>query len=71
MNTTPRPTVDELLNLALQKEETARDFYAKLAQGCQIDFVRELLEQLANEEEKHVHMIRNMQARLHVGKKPA
>lgn len=62
--------VDQILASALRKEESARDFYAELAVGCHVDFVRELLEKLKNEEEKHVQLIRSMQARLNSGHKP-
>lgn len=73
MNSTPPPTpptVEALLNSALKKEESARDFYGKLAGKCPVDFVRKLMEKLRDEEEKHVHMIRDMQARMNAGKEP-
>jgi rubrerythrin len=70
MATTRRPTVEEILTSALRKEESARDFYAKLAADCPIDFVRELLKKLENEESKHVNLIHSMQARLRAGKNP-
>lgn len=63
-------TVDQILASALRKEEAARDFYAELAIGCNVDFVRDLLEKLRNEEEKHGQLIRSMQARLNSGRKP-
>lgn len=71
MNKPPRPGPDHILQSALRKEEGARDYYAKLADGCTVDFVRELLWKLMNEEEKHVRMIRDMQARLNTGKNPS
>jgi rubrerythrin len=70
MNNSPHPSVDALLSTAMNKEESARDSYKKLAEECPVDFVRELLEKLRDEEEKHIHMIRDMQARLRVGRKP-
>ena len=60
-------TPDEILRKALEKETEARDFYAEMASGCSVDFVKELLEQLQNEEAKHVHIIKKMLARLEVG----
>ena len=70
MKSTTR-TVDEILASALRKEEAARDFYAELAIGCNVDFVRELLDKLKNEEEKHRQLIHAMQVRLNNGRKPA
>ncbi len=70
MTATLKPTVEEILKSALRKEESARDFYAKLAADCPIDFVRELLKKLEIEESKHAKMIHDMQAKLHAGKSP-
>lgn len=42
----------------------ARDFYEDLASRTSVDFVKELLETLQNEESKHIHMIQNMLSRL-------
>lgn len=61
-------TPDEILELALEKETQARDFYGKLAATCSIDFVSELLEKLESEEMKHIHLIENMLGRLRAGK---
>jgi rubrerythrin len=60
-------TPDEILRAALEKETQARDFYAKLALGCSVDFVKELLQTLQNEEAKHMHMIQKMLGRLDSG----
>ena len=64
MDQTDLKTPDEILNKALEKETQARDFYAELAAECPVDFVRELLETLQNEEYKHMKMIKNMLGRL-------
>ena len=61
-------TPNQILKTALQKEIQARDFYAELARQTSVDFVKELLERLQNEESKHVRMIRTMLARLESGK---
>ena len=61
-------TPDELLRKALEKETQARDFYAKLASECSVDFVKELMRKLQNEESKHIHMIEEIQGRLRAGK---
>ena len=57
----------EILRTALQKESEARDFYAEMAATCKVDFVCDMLTTLQNEEEKHVHMIKAMLARLEIG----
>ena len=62
------PTTDEILHLALEKETQAHDFYASLAASCNVDFVKELLLKLQNEEAKHMRMVRNMLGRLESGK---
>ena len=61
-------TPGEILHVALDSEKRARDFYAKLALECSVDFVKELLETLQNEESKHIHMIQKIQGRLESGK---
>ena len=61
-------TPGEILNKALEKEMQARDFYGELALGCRVIFVRELLEKLQNEEDRHVRMIQQMLSRLASGK---
>jgi rubrerythrin len=61
-------TPDQILQKALEREKEARDFYAGLASGCTVDFVRDLLEKLRNEESKHVQMIQHMISRLESGR---
>jgi rubrerythrin len=60
----------EILRVALESERRSRDFYAGLAATCSVDFVRELLEKLQNEEAKHAHLIEGMIARLESGRDP-
>jgi rubrerythrin len=60
-------TPNEILQAALDKEMQARDFYAELERNCSVDFVKELLLTLANEESKHVHLIQKMLARVEAG----
>ena len=70
--TLPRPTSPgDILRAALEKEAAARDFYADLAGRCHVDFVRDLLLRLHNEEEKHLDLVRKMLARLEAGHPPA
>ena len=59
---------DEILRTALEMEKQAHDFYAGLATECSVDFVRELLEKLQDEEYKHMHMIEHMLGKLESGK---
>jgi rubrerythrin len=61
-------TPEEILQAALVREEEARALYAELAAQCHIDFVRELLEWLVDEEAKHAHLLQEMITRLHLGK---
>ena len=64
------PTSDEILRTALEKETEAHDFYAALAASCTVEYVKELLLKLQNEEAKHMRMVREMLARLESGKAP-
>ncbi|MEJ2724112.1 MAG: ferritin family protein [Deltaproteobacteria bacterium] len=62
------PTTHEILRKALEKETQAHDFYAEVAASCAVDFVKELLLKLQNEEAKHMRMIQDMLGRLELGK---
>ena len=61
-------TPNQLLQVALGKEEEAHRFYDQLLGECRVDTVRELLERLKNEEHKHMRMIEDMITRLNLGK---
>ena len=61
---------DEILDAALAKELQARTFYSRLAEQCQIEMVKELLEKLKDEENKHVKMVEDMMASLRLGRSP-
>ena len=61
-------TPDQILKTALEKEMQARDFYAELAARTSVDYVRDLLLNLQNEEAKHVHLIQTMLGKLEAGK---
>jgi len=63
-------TPDEILNTALAKEHRSLQFYAGLAEQCQIDMVKQLIEKLKDEENKHVKMIEGMLSRLRLGRGP-
>jgi rubrerythrin len=60
---------DEILRAALGKETAARDFYSEMAGHCPVDFVRDLLERLKDEECKHMRLVQDMMARLAQGKR--
>lgn len=63
-------TPDEVLNAALAKEHQSRQFYAGLAEQCQVDMVKKLIEKLKDEENKHVKMIEEMLSNLRLGRGP-
>lgn len=63
-------TPDAILRKALEKEQQAHDFYEQHAAHCHIDYVRELLETLQNEESKHIHIIKDMIRRIEAGHDP-
>ena len=63
-------TPDEILNVALVKERQSRQFYTGLAEQCQIEMVKELLEKLKDEENKHVKMVEDMLMDLRLGRSP-
>ena len=64
----PLMTLNQILEVALGKEEEAHRFYDQLLGECRADTVRELLERLKNEEYKHIRMIEEMITRLNLGK---
>jgi len=63
-------TPDEVLNAALAKEHQSRQFYAGLAEQCQVNTVKQLIEKLKDEENKHVKMIEEMLSNLRLGRGP-
>jgi rubrerythrin len=58
---------DDILNAALIQEKNAYDFYTNMSVRCRIDFVRELIEKLKDEEYKHIQLIEGMLVRLRMG----
>jgi rubrerythrin len=63
-------TPEEILSAALAKESQSLRFYAGLAEQCTIEVVRQLIEKLKDEENKHVKMIEQMMANLRLGRGP-
>lgn len=60
-------TPNEILQAALEKETQARDFYEELGKNCSVDFVKDLLLTLQNEESKHMHLIQKILKRADAG----
>jgi len=58
---------DDILNAALVQEKKAHDFYTNMSARCQIDFVRELIEKLKDEEYRHIQLIEGMLVQLRQG----
>lgn len=48
-------------------ETQARDFYEELGKNCSVEFVKELLLTLQNEESKHMHLVQKMLGRVDAG----
>jgi len=69
MNTqhpTPQTPI-EVLQAALKKEKDAYNFYHTLLDSTTVLFLQELLEQLRDEEHKHVLMIEKILAKMQSG----
>jgi rubrerythrin len=60
-------TPPEILQVALKKELNARAFYDKILASTRVDYIRNLIEQLRNEEAKHVRLIEKKITDLHLG----
>ena len=58
---------DEILNYALEQEKKTHNFYSRMAINCRVTVVRELIEQLKEEEYKHIKLIEGMLIRLRSG----
>jgi rubrerythrin len=61
-------TPAEILQVALKKEQNALMFYNRILAGARVDFIRILIEQLRDEEAKHVKMIERKITSLKTGK---
>jgi len=70
MNYTHLKTPKEILNAALDMEKMAHDFYADLGRHCHVDYIRDLLLRLQNEEARHLSLIQKMQSELRAGRSP-
>ncbi len=57
----------QILDEALKRERAAHDFYASIRDQVKMPLVRELAEQLCEEERRHVRMIEKQIAKLRLG----
>ncbi|MDZ7830391.1 MAG: ferritin family protein [Desulfobacterales bacterium] len=69
IQTAPK-TPTEILEAARGRERQAYEFYSRLAADCRIDGLRELLEKLRDEEQKHIRMIDKMLTQVRLGHEP-
>jgi rubrerythrin len=60
-------TAKEILETALTKEEAAYRFYDSVMISTKVDFVRDLVSQLREEEQKHVLLVRKKLSELERG----
>ncbi|MCK5528498.1 MAG: hypothetical protein KAI74_02335 [Kiritimatiellae bacterium] len=61
--TTPR----EILEYALKMEKQSYEFYEEIENHCSVEFMKEIISELKNEEYTHMHSINAMIARLDAG----
>ena len=57
-----------ILQAALKKEEASYRFYEGMLKRTHVGIVKELLEELRDEESRHIGMIKHKIARLRAGK---
>jgi len=57
----------EILEEALKREKAAYDFYASVRDHVKTPLVRDLAEQLCEEERRHVILIEKQITKLHLG----
>jgi rubrerythrin len=62
-------TTEDILKVALAREETAHRFYEGLLEKhSKVEAIRELLEQLKDEEYRHIRLIQSKMADLEMGR---
>lgn len=67
MDPTTLRTPVEILTAALAREKAAHDFYEITSEHCKIDMVRKLLDDLKNEESRHIRLIQTMLTKMELG----
>ena len=60
-------TTEEILNTALAKEKAAFSYYDRMLRSTNIDLIRDLLQELKNEEYKHIKMVETKIRQLNLG----
>ena len=60
-------TSEQILNTALAKERAAFNYYDRMLKSTGIELIQDLLQDLKNEEYKHIKMIETMIRRLNLG----
>ena len=64
----PSKTPEEILKIALAKEQQAHRFYQALLNRARTDVLTELLTHLMNEEHKHIKLIERKITALNLGR---
>jgi rubrerythrin len=59
--------LDRILEAALAKEKEAHRFYSEMLTDASVEPVRDMIEKLLNEEDRHVRMIEKMLGDLNLG----
>lgn len=57
----------EVLEEALKREQNAYSFYASVRDQSKMDLIRNLAEQLCEEERRHIRLIEKHITKLHLG----
>jgi rubrerythrin len=67
MNRDTSFTPEEILNTALAKEKAAFNHYDRMLKSTNIELIRDLLQELNNEEYEHIKLVENKIRRLNLG----
>ncbi|NIQ39292.1 MAG: hypothetical protein GTN81_11960 [Proteobacteria bacterium] len=67
MNTDASLTPEEILNTALAKERAAFSYYDRMLKASNIEVIQDLLQELKNEEYKHIKLVENKIRLLNLG----
>ncbi|HUU41154.1 MAG TPA: ferritin family protein, partial [Desulfatiglandales bacterium] len=60
--------LEEILELALKKEQASFRFYDKLLNSTKVSILKDIFEQLRDEESKHIQMIKRKLSSIKLGK---
>lgn len=60
-------TSEQILKTALAKEKAAFSYYDRMLKSTNIELIQDLLQELKNEEYKHIKMIESKMRRLSLG----